>query len=120
MSKHHYDHIRANNKFHELVKQKSRLSWSLAILMMLAYYSFILVIAFFPQWLGMPLSAESSISWGLPVGIGIILFTFVITGIYVHKANHSYDKLMQSVIDASHEHVQTLNTDGNNSEESGS
>ena len=108
MSKHHYDHIRSNEKFHELVAQKSKLSWSLAALIMLVYYSFILVVAFFPEWLGTSLTTSTNITWGLPVGIGIILFTFVITGIYVHRANNIYDVLLQKVIDASHLHVKQM------------
>jgi uncharacterized membrane protein (DUF485 family) len=112
MSKHHYDHIRNNQQFQELIKQKSRLSWSLAASMLFVYYSFILVIAFYPEWLGAPLSANSTLTWGLAVGIGIILFTFIITGVYVHWANNHYDALMQKVIDASHEHVNNLQ-DGN-------
>jgi uncharacterized membrane protein (DUF485 family) len=111
MSKHHYDHIRGNEKFHQLVAQKSKLSWSLAALMMVVYYSFILVIAFFPEWLGTPISTGSTLTWGLPVGIGIILFTFLITGIYVHRANNLYDALMQKVIDASHDHVNDMQLD---------
>ena len=111
MSKHHYDHIRGNEKFHELVAQKSKLSWSLAALMMIVYYSFILVIAFFPEWLGAPIATGSTMTWGLPVGIGIILFTFLITGIYVHRANNVYDALMQKVIDASDVHVNDMTSD---------
>ena len=109
MSKHHYDHIRSNEKFHELVKQKSRLGWSLAALMLVVYFSFILVIAFFPQWLGVPLAANSVLTWGLAVGIAIILFTFALTGFYVHKANNLYDVLMREVIDASTRHVDGIN-----------
>lgn len=108
MSRHHYDHIRGNDKFHELVAKKSRQSWSLAALMLLVYYSFILVIAFFPEWLGTPLSQNSILTWGLLIGIAIILFTFAITGIYVHRANNLFDTLMQDVIDASHEHVDAM------------
>ena len=112
MSKHHYDHVRANDEFHDLVAQKSKLSWSLAALMMLVYYSFIMIVAFAPTLLGRPISDGSVISWGLPVGIGIILFTFIITGIYVHRANTLYDGLMQKVIDASQVHVDGMsNTD---------
>ena len=111
MSKHHYDHIRSNEKFHELVAQKSRLSWSLTALMMVVYYSFILVIAFVPEWLGTSLTANTTLTWGLPVGIGIILFTFIITGVYVYRTNHLYDPLMQEVIDASHEHVNGMTYD---------
>ena len=108
MSRHHYDHIRKNESFHRLVKQKTRLGWGLTILMLLVYYSFILVIAFYPEWLGTPLHATTIITWGLPIGLGIILFTFIITGIYVYKANHLYDRLMQKVIDASHAHVNNM------------
>lgn len=108
MSRHHYDHIRSNDKFHELVVSKSKLSWSLAALMLLVYYSFILVIAFYPEWLGTPLSGDGILTWGLVVGIAIILFTFAITGVYVHRANNLYDGLMQDVIDASHRHVESM------------
>lgn len=116
MSRHHYDHILANDRFHELVAEKSRLEWTLAAMMMLVYYGFILVIAYFPEWLGTPLSADTSISWGLPVGIGIIVFTFVITGVYVHRANTLYDRLMQNVIDASNLHVDGMQTAAQDSE----
>ena len=116
MSRHHYDHIRSNPEFHKLVAQKSRLSWTLAALMMLVYYSFILVIAFFPEWLGTPIIANSTMTWGMPVGIGIILFTFIITGVYVYRANNTFDSLMQDVIDASHEHVGGLPAESNDGE----
>ena len=111
MSKHHYDHVRGNEKFHALVKNKSRLGWSLASLMLLVYYSFIMVIAFYPDWLGIPLVADGVLTWGLAVGIGIILFTFAITGFYVHKANNLYDGLMQDIIDASEKHVDDMDND---------
>ncbi|MFT5351119.1 MAG: uncharacterized membrane protein (DUF485 family) [Planctomycetota bacterium] len=108
MSKHHYDHIRGNDNFRTLVAQKSILSWSLTALIMFVYYSFILVVAFAPEWLGKPLSMDSTITWGLPAAIGIILFTFAITGIYVYRTNNLYDALMQKIIDASHEHVNNM------------
>ncbi len=108
MSRYHYDHIRENENFHRLVAQKSRLSWGLALVMMLVYFSFILIIAFYPEWLAARLHAGTIITWGLAIGIGIIFFTFMITGIYVYKANRLYDGLMQEVIDASHAHVKQM------------
>ncbi len=108
MSKHHYDHIRANDRFHELVRRKSRLSWTLTAIIIVAYFSFILTIAFFPELLGTPLSEGSVITWGIPAGIGIILLTFVITGIYVHRANTLFDTLMGGVVDASNDHVDSM------------
>lgn len=114
MSKHHYDHIRDNEKFHELVAQKSRLSWILTAMILVVYYSFIIVVAFAPQWLGTPLNANTTLTWGLPVGISIILFTFLITGIYVYRANNRYDSLMQKIIDASHLHFDAMSDDAKN------
>lgn len=108
MSKHHFDHIRANEKFHDLVAQRSRLSWTLAILILLVYYSFILVIAFSPGLFGIPVSEGSIITWGLLIGLGVILFTFVITGVYVHRANTIYDGMLREVVDASELHVNGL------------
>ncbi len=105
MSRQHYDHIRNNAKFHDLVSQRSKLSWTLAVLVLIVYYSFILVIAFAPEILGVPISENATATWGIVLGLGVILFTFVVTGIYVHRANTLYDKLLRDVIDASETHV---------------
>ncbi len=112
MSREHYDHIRNNTNFHDLIQQKSRLSWTLAVLILIVYYSFILIIAFAPGILGIPISANTTATWGIVLGLGVILFTFLITGIYVHRANTIYDKLLQDVIDASELHVTNLNNKG--------
>jgi uncharacterized membrane protein (DUF485 family) len=112
MSRKHYDHIRDNPDFHDLIRQKSRLSWTLSVLILLVYYSFILIIAFAPETLGEPISAGSTATWGILLGLGVILFTFLITGIYVHRANTIYDNLLNNVINASENHVNGLNQDG--------
>lgn len=118
MSKQHYDHIRNNVKFHNLVAQRSRLGWTLAIQILIVYYSFILVIAFWPELLGVPISSGTTITWGIVIGIGVILFTFLITGIYVHRANTIYDKLLRDVVDASDVHVNSQQGAGENREKS--
>ncbi len=111
MSKQHYDHIRNNEKFQDLVARRSKLSWTLAALILIVYYSFILVIAFSPDLFGVPISDGSTITWGIIIGISVILFTFVITGVYVHKANTSFDQILQDVVDASHDHVNSQNSE---------
>ncbi len=112
MSRKHYDHIRDNPDFHDLIRQKSKLSWTLSILILLVYYSFILIIAFAPEALGVPISAGSTATWGIVLGLGVILFTFLITGIYVHRANTIYDNLLINVINASENHVNAQNQEG--------
>jgi uncharacterized membrane protein (DUF485 family) len=112
MSRKHYDHIRDNPDFHDLIRQKSKLSWTLSILILLVYYSFILIIAFAPEALGVPVSAGGTATWGIVLGLGVILFTFLITGIYVHRANTIYDNLLINVINASENHVNAQNQEG--------
>ena len=89
--------IGQNPKYKELVRARSRFAWTLSILMLLVYYTFIMTIAFKPELLAMPLSDGSVISLGIPVGIGIILFSFLLTGLYVYKANNTYDPLLEEI-----------------------
>jgi uncharacterized membrane protein (DUF485 family) len=113
MSKQHYDHIRNNVKFDDLISQRTTLSWTLAVMILIVYYSFILVIAFSPALFGIPVSDGGIITWGIVIGLGVILFTFIITGIYVHRANTIFDKLLLDVVDASQVHVDSLDEHGN-------
>ena len=62
------------------------------------YLAFILLIAFEPQVLGTKLSPGSSITWGIPIGVGLIVSAFVLTGIYVRRANGEFDRLNREVL----------------------
>jgi uncharacterized membrane protein (DUF485 family) len=89
--------IKSNPKYQELVRKRTTFSWTLAILMLVIYYGFILVIAFAPKVLGTPLSAGSVITVGIPVGLGVIVSAFVLTGIYVFRANSQFDRLTREI-----------------------
>ena len=91
------DQIKNHPKYQELVSTRSRYAWTLSILMLIVYYTFIMTIAFKPELLAVPLSDGSVISVGIPVGIAIILFSFFITGLYVYRANHTYDVLLDEL-----------------------
>ncbi len=103
------EEIKNNPKYQELVSKRTRFAWILSILMLLVYYTFIMTIAFKPELLAIPLNDGSVISIGIPVGIAIILFSFVITGLYVYKANNTYDVLLDEIkeelIAKGHAHV---------------
>jgi uncharacterized membrane protein (DUF485 family) len=51
-----------------------------------------------PGWLGTPLHAGTSVTRGIPIGIGVIVISFVLTGIYVWRANGEFDRLTKSVL----------------------
>lgn len=88
-----YRQIEASPKFQELVKRRGWFAWLLSFIMLSIYVGFILVIAFVPHWLGTPLSSSTVITWGIPVGVAIIVSAFVLTGIYVWRANGEFDRL---------------------------
>lgn len=85
--------IRSNPKYRELVKKRTRFSWIMAIIMLLIYYSFIMTIAFAPEFLGTPISEDTVTTVGIPIGVGVILSAFILTGIYVVRANTKFDRL---------------------------
>ena len=94
-----YQRILENPNFHELVAKRSRFAWSLAAVMLGLYLTFILLIAFAPQMLGMRISPDSVTTWGIPLGVGLILSAFVLTGIYVQRANGEFDRLNKAILD---------------------
>ncbi len=89
--------IRDNPKYQQLVAKRSRFAWLLSIIMLVIYYAFILVVAFVPNVLGNKLSPDSVISVGIPIGVLIIVIAFVLTGIYVFRANGTFDELARQV-----------------------
>ncbi len=91
------DSVKNNPKYQELVRKRSRFAWTLAISMLLVYYAYIMTIAFKPELLAQPLSEDSVITIGIPIGVAIILFAFLITGFYVYRANNYYDKMVAQI-----------------------
>ena len=98
MEQQRYLRIQQDPNFKELVSKRQRFAWTLSILMLGLYLAFILLIAFAPGWLGTPLSEGSNITRGIPVGIGLIVSAFVLTGIYVFRANGEFDELNQKIL----------------------
>ncbi|ENA1773247.1 DUF485 domain-containing protein [Yersinia ruckeri] len=93
-----YQEIENNQKFKELVRKRGRFAWLLSAITLALYVSFIFLIAFEPQWLGTPLYAGSSITRGIPVGVGLIVISFILTGIYVVRANGEFDRLTAEIL----------------------
>jgi uncharacterized membrane protein (DUF485 family) len=91
--------IHANPKFQQLVRRRERLAWSLSAVMLSLYIAFILLVAFRPDWLGARIRPEFPVTWGIPVGIGLIISAFVLTGIYVHRANGEFDRLTRELLE---------------------
>jgi uncharacterized membrane protein (DUF485 family) len=88
--------IKANPKYHELVKARSTYGWVLTALMLVVYYGYILLIAFDKELLATRLG-NGVTTWGIPIGLFVLVFTIIITGIYVWRANGEFDDLTAAI-----------------------
>lgn len=91
--------IKSNPNYQELVKTRSSLGWTLTWITLAIYLGFILLIAFDKPFLATKLGANTVMTIGLPVGLFVIISAFVITGIYVRKANATFDELNRKVVE---------------------
>jgi uncharacterized membrane protein (DUF485 family) len=82
--------IHESAEFNSLASRKWRMSGGLTLLMIVVYFGFILLIAFDKPFLAKPLGKNLTI--GLPIGIGILIFAWLLTGIYTYWANRYYDR----------------------------
>ena len=88
--------IEANPRYHELKRKRSRFGWLLTMLMLLVYYGYVGLIAFDKELLAKPLG-DGVTTLGIPIGLGVIVFTVLITGLYVRRANGEYDALTEQI-----------------------
>jgi uncharacterized membrane protein (DUF485 family) len=88
--------IAGHPKYQELKSKRSSFGWWLTAAMMIVYYGFILLVAFNKPFLASRLG-EGVMTMGIPVGLGVILFTIIITAIYVRRANSEFDALAEEL-----------------------
>ena len=91
------DKIRSNPKYQELRALRNRYGWILTILMMVVYYGFIALIAFDKAFLAQPVG-DGVTTLGIPIGLAVIVFTILITVMYVRRANTEFDALNQQIL----------------------
>jgi len=87
----------ANSPHYQALKAKrTRFGRRLTLVMMIAYYGFILLVAFNKSFLSQKLGA-GVMTLGIPVGFGLIVFTIAITAYYVNRANREFDALSDAI-----------------------
>jgi uncharacterized membrane protein (DUF485 family) len=93
-----YQRIRTNPKFQDMVKRRGRFAALLSAIVLVAYYGFMMVVAFNPALLHEKLSEGSVLTVGMPIGAGIIIVSWLLTGLYVYRANSDFDKINEEVL----------------------
>lgn len=88
--------VAANPRYRELVRRRGRFTWTLTAVMLIAYLSFILLIAFDKALLARPIGAGVT-SIGIVAGFAVIVLAIVLTAIYVRRAARDFDPLVEAV-----------------------
>lgn len=99
MDKETVEKIQRDPDYKQLLSKRTGFAWMLAIVMLVLYYAYILVIAFDKQLLHTPVSEGYLMTWGVPVGVALIVIAFALTGVYVRRANSEFDELTQRIKD---------------------
>ena len=85
-------HLLDDPDFKDLVARKNRISINLTIATLLVYYGFILLIAYKRTMFASKIAGN--VTFGILLGIGVILACFLLTGVYVRWANKNYDAMV--------------------------
>ncbi len=90
--------VRANPDFIALERERGRLGWGLAIVMLVIYFGFVCLVAFAPSLMATPVFGV--VTLGFPLGLGVIVSAIALTGIYVFEANRSFDGKTSRIVES--------------------
>ena len=91
------ERILQNPKFKEMVRRKSNLSWTLTAIMLFVYVGFMLLVGYNKEFLLSSISGGVT-TWGIPLGLGIIVLSFILCGVYSSIANGKLDQLNEDAM----------------------
>lgn len=89
--------ISTHPKYLELKGKRSSFGWWLTLAGMLAYYGFILLVAFDKPLLAQKIGTGVT-TLGMPLGVAVIVFTIIITWVYIRRANSEFDSLTEQIV----------------------
>jgi cation/acetate symporter len=94
-----YDRIKKNPKFTELVNKRSGYAWMLTFIVLILFYGFILLVAFNPALMSLRLGGEAAmITLGPVIILSMFVLFWVLTAMYVRRANGEFDELTRTLI----------------------
>ena len=91
------ERVRAHPAYRRLIRRRRRLAWTLTAIMCVAYFGYVLLIAFDKALLARPIGG-GAMTLGIPIGFGLILLGIALTGLYVRIANRDHDALLAEIV----------------------
>ncbi len=93
-----HHNVRLSPAFAQLVARRRSLVVRLTLGTLLPYYAFVLVAGFTPKLLALKLFPGSVMTIGWPLGVLLIVGTWILTGIYIRRANGEFDALTARIL----------------------
>ena len=93
-----HSRIRQHPRFSELVGRRTRLALILSFLVLCPYYGFMMVVAFHPELLRQTLGEGMATTFAWPVGAGLIIGSWLLTGLYIRRANGEFDQINEQIL----------------------
>ena len=90
--------IRSNPKFAELVGKRTRFAIILSLIVLVPYYSYMLLVSMQPQLFAAKISEGSVITIGWPIAALIVIVGWLLTGVYISRANGEFDRMTQEIL----------------------
>ena len=97
MDERQVEQILQNPKFKQMVSKKSTLSWTLTGIMLFVYVGFMLLVGYNKEFLMSSFSGGVT-TWGMPLGLSIIVLSFLLCGVYSYIANNKLDPLTREAM----------------------
>ena len=89
--------ILEDDDFKALRSQKNSISLTLTVLELILYFGFIALIAFNREFLSQKIAGDITV--GIPIAVGAIVLSWILTGIYIRWANTRYDRMVKNLRD---------------------
>lgn len=83
-------------EYQELLARRRQLNRPLVLVILIAYFGFILALAFDPKFLSIRVG-EGVTTLGIVLGLVLIILTFAITGIFIHQTDGKISALLETI-----------------------
>ena len=90
--------IRNNPKFAELVGKRTRFAVLLSLVVLVPYYTFMFLVSTQPQLFAAKVGEGSVITIGWPIAALIVIGGWLLTGVYISRANGEFDSITEEVL----------------------
>jgi len=94
-----YASIAAAPLFSELVRKRNKFALLLSATMLVVFYTFVLFASMNPAGFATSIGDGSKIPVGLIAGWGVQVFAFLLTGVYVRRANTEFDAMNTTIVE---------------------